>query len=115
LSIKHLEDQLTFAQAKLLEKDEVLKKAKNNLFALQEQLSAVQDELITLKSNSASNTNDHTIVENELIELQSKLKDIHRFLVKQLNDFDNIHSHLAIGELQDIDKLINLNVDISQP
>jgi len=108
-SIRILQEELVQNKASLSDKNKLVLDAEYNLISLKKELTSVQTRLIALKN--LPETKNYVKIENEMVELEDKMNNIHKFLLKQLDDFEKLNDEYVAGDIEDVDKVLDLNID----
>ena len=107
--MKNLQNELAQVKEQFSEKNKHVLEAEYNLMSLKKELTNVQTRLVALRN--LPETKNYSKMENEMNELEDKLNNIHKFLLKQLDDFERLNKDYVAGDIEDVDKVLDLNID----
>jgi len=92
----------------LAAKDKTLMEAEYKLLQMKKELTNVQTRFMAFKSLPL--TKDYAKMEDEMDYIEGELKNIHTFLLNQLDDFEKLNSDYVAGDIQDVDRVLQLNL-----
>lgn len=90
-----LEKELEFAQMKLVEKDALLEKTKENLTNLEQQMIEIQNRLLKIKKQTSPDSSEK---EDDLDQLQSQIEKLQQYIQAEVQLLRVINTDLSLNK-----------------